>query len=236
MRFQICDFRFRTANCKLRVTNCRLTRPYCVRRGKRFRHSKSEISNLKSEIELGYSLLEVILALAILTGAVVVLGEVARHTVHNVTVDRVLTRAEMLCESKLAEIVSGMTSAVPAQDTLIDDGQELGDPGWQCVVEVDPVDSQGLIAVRVTVRQDLPEENHPLEFSLLRWMTSPDALASLGSSNNSNNSNNNSNNNGTNSGSNTGSSAAGKSSNSGGGGSSPTPASAAGSASKGSGS
>jgi hypothetical protein len=134
--------------------------------------------------------MEVILALAILTGAMAVLGEVARHTARNATADRVLTRAQMLCESKLAEMVAGLTAPVPAQDTLADDDQEPGDPGWQYAVEVDPVDSQGLVAVRVTVRQGLPEEKHPLEFSLVRWMTTPDALANLSNSNNSNNTGN----------------------------------------------
>jgi hypothetical protein len=137
--------------------------------------------------------MEVILALAILTAAIAVLGEVARHTARNATADRVLTRAEMLCESKMAEIVAGLTAPVPAQDTLADDDQEPGDPGWQYSVEVDPVDSQGLVAVRVTVRQGLPEERHPLEFSLVRWMTTPDALANLSNSNNTNNSNNSNN-------------------------------------------
>ncbi|MGA2066387.1 MAG: prepilin-type N-terminal cleavage/methylation domain-containing protein [Thermoguttaceae bacterium] len=137
----------------------------------------------------GYSLLEVILALAILSGALAALGEVARHTMQNVTVDRVLTRAEMLCESKLAEIVSGLTPPDPAQGTLVDDGQELGDPGWQYTLEVDPIDSQGLVAVRITVQQDLPAERHPVEFSLVRWITTPDALASLSSANNSSSSN-----------------------------------------------
>jgi type II secretory pathway pseudopilin PulG len=159
--------------------------------------------------------LEVILALAILTGAIAVLGEVARHTMQNVTVDRVLTRAEMLCESKMAEIVAGLTAPVPAQDTLADDDQEPGDPGWQYSVEIDPVDSQGLVAVRVTVRQGLPAESHPLEFSLVRWMTAPDALANLSNSNNSNNSSNSSNTGNTNSKTNSTNS------------SSPTPASAA---------
>jgi type II secretion system protein I len=145
----------------------------------------------------GFSLVEVILALAILTGAVAVLGEVARHTMRNVTVDRVLTRAEMLCESKMAEIVAGLTAPEPTQDTLADDGQELGEPSWQYSVEVDPVDSQGLVAVRVTVRQGLPAESHPLEFSLVRWMTTPDALANLNNSNNSNNTGNTNNTNNT---------------------------------------
>jgi type II secretory pathway pseudopilin PulG len=134
--------------------------------------------------------LEVILALAILTGALAALGEVARNTMQNVTVDSVLTRAEMLCESKLAEIVSGMTPPQPAQGTLTYDGQELGDPGWQYTLEVDPIDSQGLVAVRITVQQDLPAERHPVEFSLVRWMTTPDALASLSNANSTGNSGN----------------------------------------------
>jgi hypothetical protein len=124
----------------------------------------------------------VILALAILTGAVAVLGEAARNTVRNVTVARLLSHAELLCESKLAEIVAGLTPPNPDQGAVVEEDADPGEPGWQYTVEVTSVDSQGLIAAKVTVRQDLPAESHPIEFSLVRWMTSPDSLASLSTS------------------------------------------------------
>jgi type II secretion system protein I len=128
-----------------------------------------------------FTLLEVILALAILGGAIAVLGEAARHTMRNVTVARLLTRAELLCESKMAEILAGLTPPEPAQGTADNDEPDSGDPPWQYSIEIDQVDSLGLIAVRVTMSQDLPADSHPVEFTLVRWMTSPDALSALSS-------------------------------------------------------
>ena len=52
-----------------------------------------------------FSLLEVILALSILAGAVAVLGELLRTGVRNAQTARDLTRAQMLCEEIEAEVV-----------------------------------------------------------------------------------------------------------------------------------
>jgi hypothetical protein len=123
----------------------------------------------------------VILALAILTGAIAVLGEAARNTLRNVTVARAASRAQLICESKMAQIVAGLVQPEADQGTADPDDQEQGEPTWLCSVAVDPVDSQGLIAVTVTVRQDLPAASRPVEFTLVRWMTSPDTLTALGS-------------------------------------------------------
>jgi general secretion pathway protein I len=61
----------------------------------------------------GFSLLEVILALAILTGAVAVLGEIVRLGIRNAQVARDTTQAQLLCESKLAEITAGIIPSDP---------------------------------------------------------------------------------------------------------------------------
>jgi len=124
------------------------------------------------------SLLEVILALVILAGAVVVLGEVARLSMANASAARDLARAQMLCESKMTEITSGVTAPTAMPSTLFDADTEpsvADDPQWVFAIDSQQTDEEGLIAVRVTVSKDLPVEQHPVSFSLVRWMQDPNS-------------------------------------------------------------
>lgn len=130
----------------------------------------------------GFSLLEVILSLAILTGAIAVLGEVGRLGLRNAQIARDTTQAQLLCESKMAEITSGITMAdsVPATplENPVDENQinsPLGDGevAWLYSITVDYTDVEGIVAVCVTVAQDLPLNKRPIEFSLVRWMPDP---------------------------------------------------------------
>jgi prepilin-type N-terminal cleavage/methylation domain-containing protein len=124
----------------------------------------------------GFSLLEVVLAAAILAGAIVVLGEAARHAMRNAEAARDLASAQLLCESRLAEIVSGVLPAESVQNVPIPTGLDPTEPAWVYSVEVEQLDVEGLTAVRVTVARDLPAEKQPLQFSLVRWMgTSSDS-------------------------------------------------------------
>ena len=66
--------------------------------------------------QTGFTLLEVILALAILAGALTVLGELARRSLHNAEVSRATSEAQLLCESKLAEMAAGVTPVSPVED------------------------------------------------------------------------------------------------------------------------
>ncbi len=130
----------------------------------------------------GFSLLEVILALAILAGALAVLGEASRLALKNAEIARDTTRAQMLCESKLAEIVTGAILPDPVDSMPFDetttDSLDPSEPGWLYSIEQEPTDEDGLIAVRVTVGRDLPEARHPVRFSLVRWMADPNATTS----------------------------------------------------------
>ena len=130
----------------------------------------------------GFSLLEVILALAILAGAVAVLGEVARHGLDTARIARDLTSAQLLCESLSAEITSGLVQPDSVERAKVDAVSDPSQMGWVYSVEVESTDIEGLLAVRVTVMQDLPEERHPVRCSLVRWMQDPNAtLSSTGS-------------------------------------------------------
>lgn len=112
-----------------------------------------------------FTLLEVILALAILAGSMVALGEVVRLAARSAEETQTLTRAQLLAVGKLAEITSGITLPEP----LVDARFEL-DPGWVYSVTFEPVGLPGLVAVRVTVRQETVRGGPAVEFSLVEWL------------------------------------------------------------------
>jgi type II secretion system protein I len=130
----------------------------------------------------GFSLLEVSLALAILAGAIAVLGEASRLSLRNAALARDLAHAQLLCESKLAEIVSGITPAEPVDrmpfDETTTDSIDPDEAPWVYTIETNETDETGLISVRVTVTRDLPEERRPVQFSLVRWLPDPNATTS----------------------------------------------------------
>jgi len=118
-------------------------------------------------------LLEVILALAILTGAIAVLGEALRLGMRNAQLARDLTQAQLLCESKLAEIAAGLTPAETVSPTQFDCVVGDGRTDWLYSIALANTEEEGLVLVCVTVSQDPTTEKRPVEFSLFRWI--PDA-------------------------------------------------------------
>lgn len=123
----------------------------------------------------GFSLLEVILALAILAGAIAVLGEVSSMGMRNARLAKDLTYAQLLCESKLAEIVAGIESATAQQGTPLGTVSDSSEPDWLYSVETTPASQTGLVKLQVTVYKELPGEKHPPRFSLTCWIPDPDA-------------------------------------------------------------
>jgi prepilin-type N-terminal cleavage/methylation domain-containing protein len=147
---------------------------------------KSEISNPKSQIrnrkirDRGFSLLEVLLALAILVGALAAIGTLVDLGMRHARASRELTQAQLLCESKLNEIAAGITiaevvSLAPLDNAVQVEGEEAGiteAPEWLYSVEVlDARPEFGLAAVRVTVTQDGNVVPDPVSYSLMRWVT-----------------------------------------------------------------
>ena len=97
-----------------------------------------------------------ILALTILAGAMAVLGEVSRLALRNADGARDLARAQLLAESKLAEIQAGIASHRCRRETAFDTSTESLDPaerGW-LVFDQHAIDRRG--------RADLgPRDGHP---------------------------------------------------------------------------
>ncbi len=118
----------------------------------------------------GFSLLEVLLAMSILLGSIVVLGELARLGRRNATAARDLTRAQLICQSKLNEMIAGAAPREPVPRMAVEDA-----PGWLYSVELEPTDLPKLDALKVSVVQDLPGRKEPIQFSLTRWVRRSDA-------------------------------------------------------------
>jgi general secretion pathway protein I len=114
----------------------------------------------------GFTLLEVVLALAILAGAVAVLGELVRSGLQNAQMARDLTRAEMLCEGIEEEVVAGVLSPSGASGPCDDD------PRWNYSITSQSPQT-GILALQITVVKNVPEGQHAVQFSLSRWMIDP---------------------------------------------------------------
>ncbi len=121
----------------------------------------------------GFTLLEIILALTILAGAVAVLGEVSRFGMRCAERARDMTHAQLLCEGKLAEIVAGIAPAEAVDGAAFESADDAEPSEWLYSVELNTTDTEGLIEVRVTVTKDRPAEMRPAEVSLVRWMVDP---------------------------------------------------------------
>ena len=125
----------------------------------------------KSPHSKGFSLLEVILALAILTGAVAILGELARMGMECARFARYTAKAQLLGESKLNQIAAGWAWAESTGPTEFSSEEVAADPSepmWMYAVDVQQTEEPGVVAVRVTVIQDLPAAgpsnfDHPLD-------------------------------------------------------------------------
>jgi hypothetical protein len=122
------------------------------------------------------------LALAIAAGSIAVLGEASRLALRNAEVARDLAHAQLLCESKLAEIVTGITAAEAASnvpfDATMTSSIDPSEAAWVYSIETQQADETGLIIVRVTVTRDIPAARHPVRFSLVRWIPDPNATSS----------------------------------------------------------
>jgi type II secretion system protein I len=125
----------------------------------------------------GFTLLEVILAIGILAVVVAILGEMLRLGMLNAQKAKNTAKAELFCETKLAEIVSGYA---PAQSTSgpMDEIVDPSDANWTYTVDVASGIEDGLLNVTVTVQQDAQVTQHPTQVSLTRWMVDPSYISS----------------------------------------------------------
>jgi general secretion pathway protein I len=118
-----------------------------------------------------FSLLEVVVALAILTVTVAVLGELIRTGLRNAQVARDLSQAELICESTIAQIEAGLLPPQPVQGAAVAE-----EPGW--LYSIEPTTGAtggqaGLLQLQITAQQDPARFARPTRFSVVRWLRDP---------------------------------------------------------------
>ena len=126
----------------------------------------------------GFSLLEILLALAILGGSLALLSRIAETGTAAAREARELSIARLLCQSKLSELLldSQATGVSPQAVTsaLMQPFDSESTTPFYCTVEVQPGPMNGLLAVGVTVEAMNPDGGPALaRYTLVRWMVDP---------------------------------------------------------------
>ncbi len=126
---------------------------------------------------VGFSLLEMILALAILGSSLAVLAQIAGTGVSAAREARALVTARMICQSKLNEQLLNL-QAGQSPTTIVEAPAESFDSAstetYVYTVEVMPGQLDGLLSLRVTVIARAGDGTEQLAaFALDRWVIDP---------------------------------------------------------------
>lgn len=115
----------------------------------------------------GMSLLEVILAIAILGGSLAVIFELVRIGMISAMETRVRSEANILCDAKMAEVSAGVLELQNVNAMAVENR-----PDWLYYVDVQESSELGLLLV--TVRVEQAEAAEPVTVSITRFMPDPD--------------------------------------------------------------
>jgi len=115
-----------------------------------------------------FTLLEVLLALAILAGSIAVLGEVMSIASRSAAEAQAEAQAQLLASSVMDEMLAGMTTLTNQTRQPL---QSSSATPWVCSVILGDTDLVGLMSVEVVVEQDVEKQFHPVKFRLVRWVS-----------------------------------------------------------------
>lgn len=136
--------------------------------------SRNRFSMRSRKRHQGITLLEVILAIAILGGALAVIGELIRLGTRAAIQAHETSIAHILADTRMAEVASGAAELTNVSATAC---QESAD--WQYSVQIQPAQQVGLMMVTVTVQQDPGQFPFPLSYRLYRMMPDPEYIQQL---------------------------------------------------------
>ena len=159
----------------VRSANVRRTRRYRFEAALVRAHARSRSGRPRRQpCSYGLTLLEVLLALAILGGALVAIGELMRLGVRNAEIARDVTTAQILCETIMSRIGAGLIPPQALVQSPVEDVQYQQE--WTYSISVEQIDQEGLINVWVSVEQRPELAARPASFRLARWMIDPTVL------------------------------------------------------------
>ncbi len=125
----------------------------------------------------GFSLLEILLALAILGGSMAILSRIVDTGISAAQEARDLANARMICQAKLSEVILNSASGITPQTqplTPVDSFDSQSTTPFEFSVEVQPGQLGGILLIRVVVEAQNPDGGESLaRYSLVRWMIDP---------------------------------------------------------------
>ena len=133
----------------------------------------ASIRNPKSQIRNAFTLLEVILALAILAVSLAIVGQVTRLGYRNAERAEMEGEALMIAESVMSQLVAGLTDPVEIATTPWVAGDE--EPEWEYSLNIEPTDLPELLQANVRVEQ-VTELPNPIVVQLSRWVVDPNSI------------------------------------------------------------
>jgi general secretion pathway protein I len=125
-----------------------------------------------SKARSGLTLLEVVIALALFLFSLAALSHLMSLSSQNVVESNLRSQAGLMCQSKLAEVLSGAVSLDSTGYSAFDEN-----PDWQWRLDCEPNEVVGLWNVQVWVKKDRAN-GAPFEVSLRQLVFSPSAKGS----------------------------------------------------------
>jgi prepilin-type N-terminal cleavage/methylation domain-containing protein len=122
----------------------------------------------RAKPQAAFTLLEVILALVILGGAMAIYGEVMQLANRNAVDARAETQAQLLAESVMDQILAG---AIDASQVRRQPLEVTDSTPWLYSIAIGTTDHEGVTPVEVIVEQDLEAKLSPVKFRLMRWLS-----------------------------------------------------------------
>lgn len=121
-----------------------------------------------ASVRCGLTLLEILLSLAIFFGALAALSQLVWNGSRAAIQARLKTQAIILCESKLAEVVSGAETLQPKSRVPFPDNT-----AWSYSITISETSYPDLLQVDVMVSHSGGNRLGNVEFNLRRWMRDP---------------------------------------------------------------
>lgn len=129
---------------------------------------------IRSNRRNGFSLLEILLSLAILGGALAVLSQIVGTGGDASRNARELSMARLLCQSKMAELLVSKVQPVAVPSTPLPSPDSESDTQFNYMVEVGQAPMAGLLTIRISVDAVSMDGGLPIaSYSISRWLIDP---------------------------------------------------------------
>lgn len=113
-----------------------------------------------------FTLLEVVLALAILAGALATLGEIMSAADRSAANAQAETRAQHLASSLMDKVLCGAIEATDQARTPVEVDDTVP---WVYSLTITQTTIEGISSIELLVEQDLDEKFNPVKYRLVRW-------------------------------------------------------------------